>query len=54
MVELTQKERAAIINFVKSNDRMPKEVKDTIVKKLEETKVPLSLVNRFKSRMEGN
>ena len=54
MIELNQEERSALINFVQKNDRMPKEVKKTIVKKLEETKVPLSLVNRFRSRMEGN
>ncbi len=54
MVELSQDERSALIKFVKKNDRMSKDVKETIVKKLEETKVPLSLVNRFKSRMEGN
>ena len=52
MVELSQKERSELINFVQKNDRMPKEVKETILKKLEKTKVPLSLVNRFKSRME--
>jgi len=54
MIELNQEERSALINFVQKNDRMPKEVKETIVKKLEETKVPLSLVNRFRSRLEGN
>ena len=54
MVELSQKERSELINFVQKNGRIPKEVKETILKKLEKTKVPLSLVNRFKSRMEGN
>ena len=54
MVELSQEERSALINFVQKNGRMPKEVKDSIVEKLEETKVPLSLVLRFKSRMEAN
>ena len=54
MVELSQKERSELINFVQKNGRIPKEVKETILKKLEKTKVPLSLVNRFKGRMEGN
>ena len=54
MVELSQEERSALINFVQKNDRMPKDVKENIVKQLEAPKVSLTIVNRFKSRMEGN
>ena len=54
MIELSPEERSALIEFVQKNDRMPKEVKEKIVKQLEETRVSLSLINRFKSRMEGN
>ena len=54
MVELSEEERAAFIELVIGNDRMPKEVKASILKQLEENEVPLSMVKRFKSRMEGN
>jgi hypothetical protein len=54
MVELSQEERSALITFVEKNDRMPKGVKETIIKQLEAPKVSLKMVNRFKSRMEGN
>ena len=54
MIELSPEERSAIIGFVQKNERMPKEVKKTIIKQLEAKQVPLSLVKRFKSRMEGN
>ena len=43
-----------VITFVEKNNRMPKDVKETIIKQLEEPKVSLKMVNRFKSRMEGN
>ncbi len=53
-VDLTEEERSALIEFVQKNDRMPEEVKNTIIKQLEETKVPLSMVTRLKGRMEAN
>ena len=54
MVQLSQEERSALITFVEKNDRMPKDVKETIIKQLQAPKVSLKMVNRFKSRMEGN
>ena len=46
--------RAALIELVQKNKKMPKEIKETILKQLDEPKVPLSLINRFKSQREGN
>lgn len=53
MVELTDERRAKLLAFVEANTRMPKEVKQRILSRLNEPKVPAEMVNRLENRMGG-
>lgn len=53
MLELTVERRARLVAFVEGNDRMPAEMKASVLSKLTEPKVPAQLVARIESRMGG-
>jgi len=50
---LSSKRRAALVAFVKSRQRMPDHVKQRILKRLAQPKVPIAMVERFEKRMKG-
>lgn len=53
MIALTGERRAALVEFISGNTRLPKAAKDRIMKRLNEEKVPLELVTRIEARMGG-
>ena len=53
MVELTDERRAKLLAFVEANTRMPKDVKQRILARLSEPKVPAEMVTRLETRMGG-
>ncbi|MGO4909415.1 efflux RND transporter periplasmic adaptor subunit [Pseudorhodobacter sp. W20_MBD10_FR17] len=53
MITLTDERRAALIAFVKGNDRMPADAKTRILAQLAEETVPASVIKRLESRMGG-
>ncbi len=53
MIALTEERRAALIAFVKDNQRMPAEAKERILKALQEDKVPAQMLERLEGRMGG-
>lgn len=53
MVELTDERRAKLLAFVEANTRMPKDVKQRILTRLNEPKVPAEMVTRLENRMGG-
>ena len=53
LLVLSEKRRAALIAYVKSRRRMPDHVKESILKRLAEPKVPVAMVERFEKRMKG-
>ena len=50
---LSAERRAALIAYVKSRRRMPDHVKERILKRLAQPKVPIAMVERFEKRMKG-
>ena len=52
-IELDSDRRAKLIAFVEANDRMPAEAKTRILAQLNEALVPIAIVERLESRMEG-
>ncbi|GAB5437912.1 efflux RND transporter periplasmic adaptor subunit [Falsiruegeria mediterranea] len=53
MVELTDERRAKLVAFVEGNQRMPDEMKERVLARLAEVKVPAALVQRIEARMGG-
>lgn len=53
LVELTPERRAALIDFVENNGRMPENVKAEMLAQLRETKVPSAVISRIEARMGG-
>ncbi|MBO9451008.1 HlyD family efflux transporter periplasmic adaptor subunit [Tropicibacter sp. R16_0] len=53
MVELTDERRAKLVAFVEGNQRMPDEMKERVLARLTEAKVPAALVQRIEARMGG-
>jgi DnaJ-domain-containing protein 1 len=53
MIELSDARRARLVAFVEGNKAMPSEVKQRMLKRLEEARVPAQLVSRIESRMGG-
>ena len=53
LLELSEERRARLIAFVEANTRMPSDVKERIMARLSEPKVPEDMVNRLESRMGG-
>lgn len=53
MVELTDERRAKLLAFVEANTRMPQDVKQRILARLNEAKVPAEMVTRLENRMGG-
>jgi len=53
MVELDSERRAALIAFVEGNNRMPAEAKERVLAALQQTMVPVQMVERIESRMGG-
>jgi RND family efflux transporter MFP subunit len=51
MLELTEERRARLIAFVESNARMPDEVKERVLTRLAEPRVPAQMIQRLESRM---
>lgn len=51
MVELDEDRRARLIAFVEKNNRMPDEVRQRLLTRLAEPKVPAEMVQRLESRM---
>jgi biotin carboxyl carrier protein len=49
---LSKERRAALIAYVKSRRRMPDHVKQRILKRLAQPKVPIAMVERFEKRMK--
>jgi multidrug efflux pump subunit AcrA (membrane-fusion protein) len=50
---LSKERRDALIAYVKSRRRMPDHVKERILKRLAQPKVPIAMVERFEKRMKG-
>ncbi len=53
MVELTDERRAKLVAFVEANNRMPADVKERVLSRLAEPKVPAQMIQRLESRMGG-
>jgi hypothetical protein len=53
LITLTEARRAALIAFVKANDRMPADAKTRILAQLAQDQVPASVIERLESRMGG-
>ena len=53
MLELSAERRAKLVAFVEANNRMPSEVKQRMLTRLSEPKVPAQMVQRLESRMGG-
>ena len=53
MVELTDERRARLMAFVEANSRMPADVKERVLARLSEPKVPAQMIARLESRMGG-
>ena len=53
MLELTDERRARLVEFVKSNNRMPEEVKTQVLTQLAAQQVPAKLVQRIEARIGG-
>jgi multidrug efflux pump subunit AcrA (membrane-fusion protein) len=53
-LELTSDRREKLIQFVNTNDRLPKKIKEKIISQLKESKVPFKLVSRLEKQIEGN
>ncbi|WP_164659374.1 efflux RND transporter periplasmic adaptor subunit [Tropicibacter sp. Alg240-R139] len=53
MLELTDERRAKLVAFVENNQRMPNEMKERVLARLAEAKVPVALVQRIEARMGG-
>jgi hypothetical protein len=49
---LSKERRAALVAYVKSRRRMPDHVKQRILKRLAQPKVPIAMVERFEKRMK--
>ena len=49
---LSEERRAALVAYVKSRRRMPDHVKQRILKRLAQPKVPVAMVERFEKRMK--
>ena len=54
LVELDQKKKNELIEFVKSMDRMPENVKDRLIKEINSGKVRSKTLRRLEKGMEGN
>ncbi|NRB05050.1 MAG: HlyD family efflux transporter periplasmic adaptor subunit [Rhodobacteraceae bacterium] len=53
LVELSDERRAKLVAFIEGNNRMPKDMKDRVLTRLAEPKVPAQMVQRIESRMGG-
>lgn len=53
MVELSAEQRARLVAFVEGNKRMPPDVKQRVLGRLSEPKVPAEMVQRLERRMGG-
>ena len=53
MLELSAERRAKLVAFLEANNRMPSEVKQRMLTRLSEPKVPAQMVQRLESRMGG-
>ncbi len=53
MLELTDERRARLVAFIESNDGMPSEAKARVLAQLQETMVPVEVVERIEARMGG-
>lgn len=53
MVDLSDERRARLVAFVEASTRMPPEIKDKVLQKLAENKVPERLVKRIEARIGG-
>ena len=53
MVTLDDARRAKLIEFVQSNTRIPKDVRENMLNRLQQPQVPKQMVDRLESRMGG-
>jgi len=53
MVELTAERRAKLVAFIEANPVMPQAVKDRVLGRLNQPKVPVRMVERIEARMGG-
>ncbi len=53
MITLTDERRAALVEFVKANTRMPADARERILTTLEADEVPASMIERLEGRMGG-
>ena len=53
MVELDAERRAALLAFVEGNGRMPAEAKERVLAALQQTMVPVQMVERIEARIGG-
>ena len=54
IVDLDQKKKSELLNFLKSMDRMPENVKDRLIKEISSGKVSSKTLRRLEKRMKGN
>ncbi len=50
-VEITDDQRKAMIAFVENNDRMPAEIKTTVLERLQQPRIPKAMFDRISARM---
>ncbi|MEJ6707844.1 MAG: HlyD family efflux transporter periplasmic adaptor subunit [Amylibacter sp.] len=50
-VEITEKQRVAMIAFVQANDAMPAEIKTTVLERLKQNRIPKAMFERISKRM---
>jgi len=53
-VDLDQKKKSELLNFLESMDRMPENVKDRLIKEISSGKVSSKTLRRLEKRMKGN
>ncbi len=54
LIDLSPERRDRLKAFIESSNRMPDEVKQRLIAKLSETKVPKDMVDRLEARMKGS
>ncbi len=53
MLELSDERRARLVAFVEGNGGMPSEAKQRILAQLDESQVPVQVVERLEARIGG-
>ena len=52
-VELSEDQRKAMIAFVQANDRIPADIKTTVLERLKQPRIPKDMFDRLSKRMKS-